>query len=118
MEPKDGASPSASAPASADLTLEQWSEQWTEVKGADEEKAAITPETRVLCARFCVPGPGNIKDGRGTYPVRSQDFINNLNWGKVVIAEVKFADDKSGGSPDEPRRILRITELFPQQPEG
>jgi hypothetical protein len=94
------------------LTPEDWSAQWTDA--GEEREAVIAPDAEVLCAQFCVPGPGHIDGERGTYEVRGQDFIDYLDWGNVVIAEVEFAEADGG---EGPREIVRITELFPAPPE-
>jgi hypothetical protein len=94
------------------LTPEDWSAQWTDA--GEEREAVIAPDAEVLCAQFCVPGPGHIDGERGTYEVRGQDFIDYLDWGNVVIAEVEFAEADGGMGP---REIVRITELFPAPPE-
>ncbi|MFC3995761.1 serine/threonine-protein kinase [Nocardiopsis sediminis] len=99
------------AAAGGTVTPDTWSAQWSEA--GDPQQAVIAPDAEVLCAQFCVPGPGHIEEGRGTYPVRGQDFIDYLSWGNVVIAEVEFADTAGEG----PREIVGVTELFPAPPQ-
>ncbi|QBI55102.1 serine/threonine-protein kinase [Streptomonospora litoralis] len=102
---------SAPATPAATIAPATWSEHWTPVDAEARAEAVITAETEVRCAQFCVPGPGYIEDGRGTYEMAGQDFIDYLSWGKPVIAEVEFAD--SEGEGDGPREVTRITELYP-----
>ncbi|GAA2016398.1 hypothetical protein GCM10009799_50700 [Nocardiopsis rhodophaea] len=92
------------------LTPRDWSAQWDETT-SERLTAVIDPEAEVLCARFCQPGPGHIEDGRGTYEMTGQEFIDYLGWGDLVIAEVEFAEKRD---EDGQRRIVKITELFPQ----
>ncbi|MFC4562613.1 serine/threonine-protein kinase [Nocardiopsis mangrovi] len=93
--------------AGGPATPDSWSARWSDA--GEPQQAVIAPDAEVLCAQFCVPGPGHIEEGRGTYPVRGQDFIDYLSWGQVVIAEVEFADGAGAG----PREIVGVTELFP-----
>ncbi|GAA1088496.1 serine/threonine-protein kinase [Nocardiopsis composta] len=89
------------------LAPDTWSSYWTDA-GEGPEEAVIAEDAEVQCANFCQPGPGHIEDGRGTYEMTGQDFIDYLGWGRVVIAEVEIAPGE-GGEPE----ITRITELFP-----
>ncbi|GAA1775811.1 serine/threonine protein kinase [Streptomonospora arabica] len=108
--------PSAPATPAATLAPDAWSEQWQPVGEDAERKALITEETEVLCARFCVPGPGYVEDDRGTFPMEGQDFIDYLAWGQPVIAEVEFAGPEDEGG-DRPRELTRIVEVYPTPPD-
>ncbi|TQN31263.1 serine/threonine protein kinase [Haloactinospora alba] len=103
----------APAPAQGNLNPRDWSAQWTAEDTGEPDTAVIAEDAEVLCAQFCKPGPGHIEDGRGTYEVTGQDFIDYLGWGQVVIAEVEFADEQQ--DKEGPQEIVRVTELF-QQP--
>ncbi|MBB6171057.1 hypothetical protein HNR23_001117 [Nocardiopsis mwathae] len=96
------------------LTQRDWAAQWDETGRSERRTAVIDPEAEVRCARFCRPGPGHIEDGRGTYEMTGQEFIDYLGWGDIVIAEVEFAEARDD---DGQRTIVRITELFPQPVE-
>ncbi|WP_150243729.1 serine/threonine protein kinase [Nocardiopsis quinghaiensis] len=87
-----------------------WAEQWDEA--GEPGEAVISPETEVLCAKFCA-APNHVfldEEGRGTWELTGGDFIDYLSWGPVMIVEVTFAE---GSEEDgEPREIVQITELF------
>ncbi len=104
-------------PADAEfLTAEDWSAQWVDVEDAGTEQVVIPADAEVYCAKFCVPGPGHIDDNnRGTFDMTGEEFTEYLKWGKVVIAEVEFAEDSSGG--EGPREIATVTEIFPAPSE-
>ncbi|MDA0567981.1 serine/threonine protein kinase [Streptomonospora sp. S1-112] len=104
--------PDAPATPAATVAPEEWSAQWVPAGGDAAGETVITPETEVLCAQFCVPGPGHIEDGRGTYPVTGQDFVSYLEWGRPVIAELELAEPEGEGPPE----AVRITELYPAPP--
>ncbi|MFD0774221.1 serine/threonine protein kinase, partial [Streptomonospora algeriensis] len=101
--------PSAPETPAATLAPDAWSGQWQPAGEDARQEAVITEDTEVLCARFCVPGPGYIEEDRGTFPMSGQEFIDYLAWGQPVIAEVEFAED--GG--DGPRELTRIVEVYP-----
>ncbi|KIH97424.1 hypothetical protein LP52_19425 [Streptomonospora alba] len=105
--------PSAPETPAATLAPDAWSEQWQPVGEDAVQEAVITEDTEVLCARFCVPGPGYVEDDRGTFPMNGREFIDYLAWGQPVIAEVEFAEE--GG--DGPREISRIVEVYPTPPD-
>ncbi|MUL42790.1 protein kinase [Streptomonospora sp. PA3] len=110
-------SPSAPATPAATLAPDEWSAQWTAAGEDARQEAVITEETEVLCARFCVPGPGYIENDRGTYEMSAQDFIDYLSWGRPVIAEVEFADGEGDAGGEGPREITRIVEVYPTPPD-
>lgn len=72
----------------------------------------ISPDTEVLCAKFCA-APDHVfldEEGRGTWELTGEDFVDYLSWGPVVIVEVTF--DEESMDDDGPREIVQITELF------
>ncbi|GAA3748559.1 hypothetical protein GCM10022205_39460 [Spinactinospora alkalitolerans] len=102
----------AAAPTGEIPTQQEWSGQWEDAEASgDPLEARIAPDAEVLCARFCLT-PGQLytdEEGRGTFEVTGQDFINYLSWGDVVIAEVTYAEEETeDGLPE----IVRITELY------
>ncbi|GAA3746154.1 serine/threonine-protein kinase [Salinactinospora qingdaonensis] len=130
---RSGVSPEPS-PGAEQLTPEQFSSGFVEVaESSQPSEAYIAPDAEVMCAQFCL-SPGQVSSdpqGRGTYEVTGQDFINYLGWGQVVIAEVEFAaageetpgasgtaptagtSNTAGASPSsEVPEIVRITEIF------
>ena len=87
-----------------------WAEQWEEAGESGE--AMISPDTEVLCAKFCA-APDHVfldEEGRGTWELTGEDFVDYLSWGPVVIVEVTF--DEESMDDDGPREIVQITELF------
>lgn len=123
-DPQDGpwvftrveqADPGAEPPEGGAIRPEDWDTYWVPAEGAEPETAVIPEDAEVYCANYCTPGPGWIEEGRGTYEATGAEFTEYLSWGRVVIAEVEFAE--GGGEGDEPE-IVRITELYPQPLEG
>ncbi|MBX9387154.1 protein kinase [Streptomonospora nanhaiensis] len=105
--------PDAPATPAATIAPEDWSAQWVPVSEDAVGETVITAETEVLCAQFCVPGPGHIEDDRGTYPVTGPDFVSYLQWGRPVIAELELAEPEGDGPPE----AVRITEVYPTPPD-
>lgn len=86
-----------------------WSEQWEE--DGEPGEAIILPDAEVLCARFCA-APEHVfldEEGRGTWELTGNDFVDYLSWGPVMIVEITFAEEAEG---DEPREVVQVTELF------
>jgi len=86
-----------------------WAEQWDEA--GEPAEATIAPDAEVLCAKFCA-APDHVfldEEGRGTWELTGNDFVDYLSWGPVVIVEVTFADEEPG---EGPREIVQITELY------
>ncbi|MFD3685984.1 serine/threonine-protein kinase [Nocardiopsis sp. NPDC058631] len=86
-----------------------WAEQWDEA--GEPAEATVAPDAEVLCAKFCA-APDHVfldEEGRGTWELTGNDFVDYLSWGPVVIVEVTFADGESG---EGPREIVQITELY------
>lgn len=86
-----------------------WAEQWDEA--GDPGEAMISPDAEVLCAKFCA-APEHVfldEEGRGTWELTGEDFIDYLSWGPVVIVEVTFDEESMD---DGPREIVQVTELF------
>ncbi|KOX12056.1 serine/threonine-protein kinase [Nocardiopsis sp. NRRL B-16309] len=87
---------------------DEWAGQWEEAGESGE--AVIAPDAEVLCAKFCA-APDHVfvdADGRGTWELTGQDFIEYLSWGPVVIVEVTFAEQEDEG----PREIVSVVERF------
>ncbi|RKS04493.1 serine/threonine protein kinase [Nocardiopsis sp. Huas11] len=89
-------------------THDEWAGQWEE--SGEPGEAVIAPDAEVLCAKFCA-APDHVfldADGRGTWELTGQDFIEYLSWGPVVIVEVTFAEAEGEG----PREIVSVVERF------
>jgi tRNA A-37 threonylcarbamoyl transferase component Bud32 len=89
-------------------THDEWAAQWEEA--GEPGEAVIAPDAEVLCAKFCA-APEHVfidEDGRGTWELTGQDFIEYLSWGPVVIVEVTFAEPEGDG----PREIVSVVERF------
>ncbi|WP_026118510.1 serine/threonine-protein kinase [Nocardiopsis salina] len=91
-------------------THEYWASEWDEVGEPDE--AEIDPDAEVLCAKFCTaPDDVHIDDDfRGTLEIPTEEFLDYLSWGPVMILEVTF--DEESMEDDGPREIVQVTELF------
>ena len=91
-------------------THQEWAARWEQA--GEPSTAVIDPGAEVLCAKFCA-APDHVfldEEGRGTWELTGQDFIDYLSWGPVVIVEVTFSEEEPAGG--EPREIVQVTELF------
>ncbi|QVQ52063.1 protein kinase [Spiractinospora alimapuensis] len=94
-----------------------WLDRWAEASDDSLFEADIDPEAVVLCAQYC-HNPGDVtvdEDGRGTYgetegaELTGRDFINYLQYGEDIIAEVEFAPEATeDGFP----LIVEVVELY------
>jgi hypothetical protein len=86
-----------------------WAEQWDE--DGEPGEAVIRPDAEVRCAKFCA-APEHVfldEEGRGTWDLTGNDFVDYLTWGPVMIVEITFAEDQEG---DGPREVVEVVELF------